>query len=171
MGLSVDVVSVGSTPTACHADDLSGITEMRPGNYALFDMYQAHIGSCQSNEIALSVLTEVIGVYPNRNQILVDAGALALSKDAGAIHSGSEPSFGLVCDLNCHPIPGLTVASLSQEHGKIVVDDSYQSRPLKVGDRLRILPNHSCLVTALFKELNVVENDVVIDRWQPVRGW
>ena len=68
-------MSVGSTPTACHVENLEGVTELRPGNYALFDLFQAQIGSCQTHDIALSVVTEVNGVYPERQTVLIDAGA------------------------------------------------------------------------------------------------
>lgn len=170
-GISVHVVSVGSTPTACHVEDLTGVTEMRPGNYALFDMYQANIGSCKPGDIALSVLTEVIGVYPERDLILVDAGALALSKDPGATHVESQSLYGAICDLNLKQISGLSLTSLSQEHGKIMVGEGFTGPLPEPGERLRILPNHSCLVTALYDALLVVDEGDVVDRWHPVRGW
>ena len=91
------MVSIGSTPTACVVDDLEGVTELRPGNYALFDVFQSAIGSCRLHDIALSVVTEVIGVYPERGMLLIDAGALALSKDPGAVHVTEAIEFGRVC--------------------------------------------------------------------------
>ncbi len=170
-GIGVTVVSVGSTPTACVVKDLTGVTELRPGNYALFDRFQSQIGACTDSDIALSVLTEVIGVYPERGMILVDAGALALSKDPGAIHINSTQSFGTVCTLELEPILGLSLVGLSQEHGKIAIDDSFGGAVPSIGARLRILPNHSCLVTALHKKLYVIESHTITDTWSPVRGW
>lgn len=164
-------VSVGSTPTAMHVVHLDGVTELRPGNYALFDLFQAEIGACDINQVALSVLTEVIGVYPDRNHIIIDAGALALSKDVGATHIHSETHFGLVCDLNLQPIHGLSLVGLSQEHGKIHMEQHYADPMPTVGTRLRILPNHSCLVTALHDRLLVLEHDRLYDTWHPARGW
>ena len=169
-GIPVRVVSVGSTPTACHVQDLSGVTELRPGNYAFFDVFQAQIGSCSTADVALSVLSEVIGVYPDRNTVLIDAGALALSKDPGATHVAENEGFGVVCDLDLRPITGLSLVGLSQEHGKLLVEEGVGST-LRVGDRLRILPNHSCLVTALHESLQVVETGALVGEWRPVRGW
>ena len=80
-GLRVEVVSVGSTPTMTHADRLDGVTEGRPGVYMFHDLFQAAIGSCTTDDIALTVLASVIGIDTGENRFLVDAGALALSKD------------------------------------------------------------------------------------------
>ncbi len=83
-GIPCPIVSGGSTPTAMHSRDFTGITEMRPGVYVFNDLDQEYIGSCAPSDLALSVLASVIGHYPHRNQVLVDAGALALSKDISA---------------------------------------------------------------------------------------
>src|SRR5713101_5145049 len=83
-GIPCPIVSAGSTPTAMHSRDFTGITEMRPGVYVFNDLDQEFIGSCGAGDLALSVLASVIGHYPHRNQVLVDAGALALSKDISA---------------------------------------------------------------------------------------
>jgi len=153
-------------------EDLTGVTEIRPGNYALFDIFQAGIGSCNVEDIALSVVTEVIGVYAERGVILVDAGALALSKDPGPRHVQSDIGFGRVCTLDGTPLSGFSLVGLSQEHGKVSVpEEAAVAGTIRVGDRLRILPNHSCLVTALHDRLHVLEDDVVIATWHPVRGW
>jgi D-serine deaminase-like pyridoxal phosphate-dependent protein len=150
---------------------LSGVTELRPGNYALFDVFQARIGSCSTSDVALSVLSEVIGVYPERNAVLIDAGALALSKDPGATHVAENSGFGVICDLDLRPIPGLALLGLSQEHGKVLIEEGFSGELPKVGDRVRILPNHSCLVTALHPSLHVVDSGALVDEWRPVRGW
>ena len=166
--LAVHTISVGSTPTMAVVDHLDGVTEMRPGNYALFDRVQAMIGSCTMDDVALAVLTEVIGVYPERNTMLIDAGALALSKDAGAQHVSKGTSFGAVCDLDRKRIPDLEIVGLSQEHGKI---HGTSLEKFSIGDRLLILPNHSCLVTALYERLHVWDGRKITDSWQPARGW
>jgi D-serine deaminase-like pyridoxal phosphate-dependent protein len=82
-GIPCPIVSAGSTPTAVHSRNFAGITEMRPGVYVFNDLDQEFIGTCGADDLALSVLASVIGHYPHRNEVLVDAGALALSKDAG----------------------------------------------------------------------------------------
>ena len=170
-GIPCPEVSVGSTPTSSLVEDLTGVTEIRPGNYALFDVFQAGIGSCGVANIALSVVTEIIGVYPARGTILVDAGALALSKDQGPRHVAADAGYGVVCSLDGTPLSGLSLIGLSQEHGKIRVEDAGHIQRLQVGDRLRVLPNHSCLVTALYDALQVLEDDALVDAWRPARGW
>ena len=169
-GLEVPTVSLGSTPTATAFETLDGVTEMRPGNYALFDLFQASIGSCQAQDIALSVITEVVAYYPERRDILVDAGALALSKDSGPSHLKGHSGYGLVCDLEYRKLP-LALLGLSQEHGKIKAAPDFDFASISVGSRLRILPNHSCLVTALYEQLYVAEGEKVTDIWTPTRGW
>ncbi len=167
VGLPVDTVSVGSTPTMMAVEDLTGVTEMRPGNYALFDQVQADIGSCSMEDIAISVVAEVIGVYPERNTLLIDAGALALSKDAGAIHV-NKGGFGTLARPSGEPISTLKLTGLSQEHGKIYGENV---GIFHIGDRIRVTPNHSCLVTALHDVLYIEDRGATVDAWRPVRGW
>jgi D-serine deaminase-like pyridoxal phosphate-dependent protein len=172
-GVPVRSVSVGSTPTIALGQNLEGVTEVRPGNYVFYDCFQAAIGSCRLEDIALSVLTTIIGSYPDRQTILIDAGALALSKDAGPTHLGERPSpFGRVCSPDaCAPLPGLRLISLSQEHGHVVVDPGVSWEALQVGRKLRVLPNHSCLTSALHPRYWLVEGSQVTEAWTPVRGW
>ena len=169
--IQVNTVSLGSTPTATAFEHIPGVTEMRPGNYALFDLFQASIGSCSPSDIALSVISEVIAFYPQRQDILIDAGALAMSKDQGATHLSSSIEFGRICDLNYQTIPHCSLVGLSQEHGKIKTSSNFDFDQIQVGTRVRIIPNHSCLVTALYDQLYVVDGLQVIDQWSPVRGW
>jgi len=169
--IAVTEVSVGSTPTVTAADDLSGVTEVRPGNYLFFDVFQAAIGSCRLDEVAFSVLATVIGVYPERRELVVNAGALALSKDPGPVHVDPDCGFGVAVDpTDQRPIPGLRVASISQEHG-VLRSDPPLDRRWQPGSRLRILPNHSCLAAACFDRFHVVRASEVVDEWRPVRGW
>lgn len=168
-GIAVPAVSLGSTPTASVVEDLSGVTEVRPGNYAFFDCFQAKIGVCSLQDVAFSVLSTVIGVYRERETVIVDAGALALSKDAGAVHVAPDAGYGICLDPRTQaPREDWALYDLSQEHGKISMSGDWS---LSVGDRIRILPNHSCLASALHAEYHVVKGDTVIDHWQPVRGW
>lgn len=157
--------SIGSTPTASVVDRFSDCDEVRPGNYVFYDAFQATIGSCRLEDVAVSVLTTVVGSYPERNAAIVDAGALALSKDLGPEHVDPRFGYGIVCDLDLQPIPARIVA-LSQEHGKLVTETH-----LPVGTRLRIIPNHSCLTAAMFDKYQIVERKKVVDVWKPVRGW
>lgn len=167
-GLDVPCVSVGSTPTACVVDDLTGVDEIRPGNYVFFDAFQAGLGICDLTDVAFSVLTTVVGRHPGRDALVVDAGALALSKDAGTGRDG----YGVACSADGQWIwTDLRVDSLSQEHGVLIASDGLGPSDHPVGEKLRILPNHSCLAAALHDRYHVVRDEAVVDRWSPVRGW
>ncbi|HEX8619418.1 MAG TPA: DSD1 family PLP-dependent enzyme, partial [Thermoanaerobaculia bacterium] len=157
--------SVGSTPTAAVVERFSECDEVRPGNYVFFDAFQATIGSCRLSDVAVSVLTTVVGSYPERQTLIVDAGALALSKDAGPEHIDPRFGYGLVCDLDLNPLP-MRIEALSQEHGRIAT-----KAHVPVGTRLRIVPNHSCLTAAMFDAYQIVDGGKVVDQWRPVRGW
>ncbi len=168
-GVRVGEVSVGSTPTMCAADDLAGVTEIRPGNSAFFDAFQAAIGSCTLADCAFTVLTRVIGSSPARREAVIDAGALALSKDPGPLHVDPAFGFGVVLDVEGNPLPGWRVVSLSQEHGVLRVPEG-AALP-GIGAPLRIVPNHSCLAAALHPSYAVTRTGEVVGEWWPVRGW
>jgi D-serine deaminase-like pyridoxal phosphate-dependent protein len=157
--------SIGSTPTASVVDRFSECDEVRPGNYVFYDAFQATIGSCELADCAVSVLTTVIGSYPERASIIVDAGALALSKDRGPHHVDPDFGYGLVCDLDLRPLP-MRIIALSQEHGRVST-----RAHVPVGTRLRIIPNHSCLTAAMFDTYQIADRGKIVDEWKPVRGW
>ncbi len=159
-GIEVPVVSVGSTPAMTAVDHLDGVDEARPGNYALYDATQAALGSCGIRECAATVLTTVVSRSGSHS--VVDAGALALSKDAGP--PGTAAYGRIFADYDAGEIdPQLRLTSLSQEHGIL-------SAPLAIGTRLRIVPNHSCLTVAQFDAFQVARGEEVVDRWRIWRG-
>jgi D-serine deaminase-like pyridoxal phosphate-dependent protein len=169
LGVDLPEVSVGSTPTLRAIDDLTGITEARPGNYVFFDAIQAAIGSCDLDDVAYSVLATVISVDPEQGRAVIDAGALALSKDPGPSHVDPECGFGLPVTLeDQHPLPGLRIVGLTQEHGTLSGPGVEALHP---GTRIRIIPNHSCLSAACFDRYHVLRGTEVVDQWRPVRGW
>lgn len=169
-GIAVPTVSIGSTPTLSAIDHLHGIDEARPGNYIFFDAFQAAIGSCTLEDCALTVLTAVVHRDRTRRKVVVDAGAIALSKDRGAVEFDEDCGYGHVLNLEGSDL-GLRVQGLSQEHGEISVQDDDLLESLKVGTRLRILANHSCLTAAQHDSYHVLEGGSVIDRWEIRRGW
>jgi D-serine deaminase-like pyridoxal phosphate-dependent protein len=65
----------------------------------------------------------------------------------------------------------LRVDTVSQEHGQIFVEDEATFESLRVGTRLRVLANHSCLTAAQHTHYNVIEDDRIVDRWEIQRGW
>ena len=149
--------------------NLDGVDEIRPGNYAFFDVFQTAIGSCSLSEVAFSVLATVISVFPGQARAVIDAGALALSKDPGPTHVDPDCGYGRIVALeDQHPLPGLSLTSLSQEHGVVEGPGTAALRP---GTRLRVLPNHSCLAAACFDRYHVVQGTRVVEGWRPLRGW
>jgi D-serine deaminase-like pyridoxal phosphate-dependent protein len=174
-GLPCPVVSVGSTPTAHHAADLTGVTEVRAGVFVFFDLVMAGIGICQVDDIALSVLATVIGHQREKGWILVDAGWMALSQDRGTRKQAVDQGYGLVCDITGKPYPDLIVADANQEHGIITVrPGSGGALPdLAIGDRVRILPNHACATGAQHRAYQVVRGsaDRVEAEWPRFGGW
>lgn len=170
-GIPCPIVSVGSTPTAMHARSLEGVSEMRPGVYMFNDLDQLALGSCQPDDLALTVLTTVIGQYPARNQVLVDAGALALSKDISAGEFMPEAGFGTIAGLS-----GLSVTDVNQEHGFVGGGTPLPFERLGIGSRLRVLPNHACMTAAAYDRYHVVDaaldgGRTVVDVWDRVNGW
>ncbi|MBP7669970.1 MAG: alanine racemase [Ferrovibrio sp.] len=182
-GYACPIVSVGSTPTALFAEKLDGVTEMRPGNYVFFDLFQAGLGTCAMIDIAVSVLASVTGRHRVRNHLLIDAGGLALSKDVGANEHRPHTGYGLVClPGGAMPLPGLAVTDVHQEHGLIGPADpglNQANLPFErfpVGSRLRVLPNHSCMTAAMYDRYYVVsgqpgDNGAIIAEWDRVNGW
>lgn len=174
-GVPCPVVSVGSTPTAHAATDLTGVTELRAGVYTFFDLVMAGIGVCTSDDIALSVLTTVIGHQTQRNWIIVDAGWMAMSRDRGTAQQTVDQGYGLVCDVDGNVLDDLIVIQANQEHGVIAVrDGSNRSLPqIAIGTQLRILPNHACATAAQHSAYHVLSatQDEELENWPRFGGW
>jgi hypothetical protein len=116
-GLSCPEVSIGSTPTALSAAKLDGVTEVRAGVYALFDLVMANVGVCTPQDIALSVLTTVIGHQAEKGWTIVDAGWMAMSRDRGTQRQKVDYGYGAVGDVDGNLIDGLVLTGANQEHG------------------------------------------------------
>lgn len=172
-GLPCEVVSVGSTPTALHAERLDGVTEVRAGVYMFQDLFQAAIHSCERQDIALTVLASVIGRRPGENRILLDAGALALSKDRSTERTSRDAGFGLVWDRAGAPAFGeCIIERVYQEHGIAVGSAPLPFGDLRIGARVRVAPNHACLTAAAYDRYHVVDGgDEIVDVWDRVNGW
>jgi D-serine deaminase-like pyridoxal phosphate-dependent protein len=174
-GLPCETVSVGSTPTMVYAERLDGVTEIRPGVYTFFDLDQVGLGVCTEEDIAVSVLATVIGHNRRSERILIDAGALALSKDLSASEFTSNIGFGLVRPVHGAVVPPvhLFVAEVHQEHGLIAAAEGelpWDSLP--IGAKVRILPNHACLTVAPFDRYHIDQGDGLAGvEWSKVSGW
>lgn len=172
-GFDLSIISIGSTPTALFTQDLSGITEVRAGVFAFFDLVMAGLGVCDVQDIAVSVLTTVIGHQPEKGWIIVDAGWMALSRDRGTAKQRVDQGYGIVCDLSGQPISDLIVTAVNQEHGII---SSRSGNPeavlvLPVGTQLRILPNHACATAAQHSGYHVLTEGRHLGYWPRFAGW
>jgi D-serine deaminase-like pyridoxal phosphate-dependent protein len=172
-GLECDVVSLGSTPTMSHVEKLDGVTEARPGVYMFGDLFQAAIGSCTRDDIVVTVLASVIGCRPSKNQVLIDAGAIAMSKDRSTAATDQDAGYGLVWDIHGRESLGeLRVEQVFQEHGIVTSADRLPFDKLAVGTKVRVAPNHSCLTAAAYEKYYVVDGgEDVIAEWDRVNGW
>ncbi len=173
-GLPCPIVSVGSTPTARFARDLTGITEVRAGVYMLGDLFQAGVGSVAIEDIAVSVLATVIGHQRAKGWIIVDAGWMALSRDRGTARQAVDQGYGIVCDTAGRPYPGLIVADANQEHGIVALRKGAGGTlpDLAVGAQIRILPNHACATGAQHDRYHVLDGENrVTGVWPRINGW
>lgn len=173
-GIPCPGVSIGSTPTSLSARELNGVTEVRAGVYVLFDLVMHNVGVCRMNEIALSVLTTVIGHQVEKGWAIVDAGWMAMSRDRGTSKQKRDFGFGQVCTADGTVLPGYVMSGANQEHGIVSrengVDSDIATR-FPIGTQLRILPNHACATGAQFPEYYALKNDDTVEPWKRFYGW
>jgi D-serine deaminase-like pyridoxal phosphate-dependent protein len=155
-GLDPRVVSGGSTPTALRTHEIAGVTEMRPGTYIFNDRTTAAIGACAMDDCALTVLATVVSTAVP-DQAVVDAGSKALGREP--MRGAEGDGFGVVYGRE-----DVIVRGMSEEHGLLDLSRS-DWRPV-VGDRVRIIPNHVCIVVHLFDTVHGVRGETVETSWQ-----
>jgi D-serine deaminase-like pyridoxal phosphate-dependent protein len=174
-GLPCPIVSVGSTPTALSAMQLQGVTEVRAGVYVMFDLVMCNVGVCASEDVALSVLTTVIGHQKDKGWAIVDAGWMAMSRDRGTQNQNVDYGYGQVCDVQGRAMPGYVLSGANQEHGILSLADARIDVDIEkrfpVGTQLRVLPNHACATGAQFPEYQAVVGDEVSATWARFYGW
>jgi len=173
--LPCPVVSVGSTPTATYAEDLTGVTEVRAGVFVFFDLVMAGLDVCAVDDIAISVFCSVIGHQRDKNWIIVDAGWMAMSRDRGTAKQKIDQGYGIVCDARGKPYPELIMADANQEHGILALRPGARGPlpDLPLGALVRILPNHACATAAQHSAYQVVrgESDEIRATWPRIGGW
>ncbi|MFN0178222.1 MAG: alanine racemase [Gemmatimonadales bacterium] len=154
-GLEPGIVSGGSTPTAFDAHLIPGLTEIRPGTYCYNDREIVSTGSATREDCAFTVLATVVSTAVP-GQAVCDAGCKALGREP--LRAGSGNGFGELLDH-----PEVTVKGMSEEHG--ILDLSQTSWRPKVGDRVRIIPNHVCIVTHLNDFIHGIRGERVETTW------
>jgi len=158
-GIGVEEISVGATPTARFSAQLPGITELRPGNYIYYDRMQVALGSATWDDCALTVLARVVS-RPAPDRLILDSGSKTLTND---VARGTGAGYGAVLKSLDSFVPddALLIERLSEEHATVRVDGDCALAP---GDLVRIVPNHSCVVSNLMDEVWVVDGDEVQDQ-------
>jgi D-serine deaminase-like pyridoxal phosphate-dependent protein len=154
-GVPPNAVSGGSTPTAWQMHRVPGVTEMRPGTYVYNDRDTADLGACGWEDCALTVLATVIS-RSVPGQAVIDAGSKALGREP--LRGVSTDGFGLVRDQ-----PDVVVTRMSEEHG--ILDLSKTAWNPQVGEQVRIIPNHVCIVVHLNDMIYGVRGNVVETNW------
>lgn len=154
-GLEVETVSVGLTVAAKITATVPGITETRPGTYVFYDRSGVYHGVAAWEQCAARVLATVV-TRPARDRVLLDAGSKTLTSDM-TIFRPPVPGYGHVIGH-----PDWTIEKLSEEHGWVTIpaDD-----PVRVGERVEIIPNHICPVVNLFDEMTLVRGNEVVGHW------
>jgi D-serine deaminase-like pyridoxal phosphate-dependent protein len=161
-GVRCDEISVGATPTARFSIEQRGVTEMRPGNYVYFDRTQVGLGAAAWSDCALTVLARVVS-RPAGDRVILDSGSKTLTNDLARGFS-ALPGYGAVLqDLHAAvPDERLVIERLSEEHA--TVRGASGSRALPTGTLVRVVPNHSCVVSNLVDEVWIVDGDRVVER-------
>ena len=162
VGIEVSEVSVGSTPGTLASDSYDGITEIRPGNYVFMDRMPLRLKLIELNQIALSVLATVVS--QNSDYFVIDAGSKTLSSDKGAHGMSGMEGFGLAYPANRFEDKDykMIVAKLSEEHGFVLRKDFN----LEIGAKLRLVPNHSCVVANLLDTYTVLKDGHITEQWE-----
>ena len=154
-GVEPRVVSGGSTPTAWRTHEIPGVSEMRPGTYIYNDRTTAVIGACRMDECALTVLATVVSTAVP-GQAVIDAGSKSLGREP--MRGAEGEGFGIVLDHQ-----GVFVGAMSEEHGLLDLSRT-EWRPA-VGDRVRVIPNHACIVVHLFDIVNGMRGETLETSW------
>jgi D-serine deaminase-like pyridoxal phosphate-dependent protein len=163
-GATIDEISVGATPTARFSATTAGLTELRPGNYVYFDRTQVALGAAALQDCALTVLATVVTRHEDR--LIFDSGSKTLTNDAarGAGNEGYGAVLTQVEDVSAIDA-NLRIERLSEEHATVRMLDGASA--LQPGQRVRIVPNHSCVVSNLVDDVVLVDGTRVVD-WLPV---
>jgi D-serine deaminase-like pyridoxal phosphate-dependent protein len=163
-GIALDEISVGATPTLRFSAGQHGVTELRPGNYVYFDRTQVALGAASLDDCALTVLATVVSKHPGR--IILDSGSKTLTNEQargispaagyGAILAGDSDGLDYAREID----DALTIERLSEEHATVRVNGTTRLEP---GDRVRVVPNHSCVVSNLVDVVRLVDGDEVME--------
>jgi D-serine deaminase-like pyridoxal phosphate-dependent protein len=154
-GIACAIVSSGGTPSLYEAHLVPSATEHRAGTYIYNDRSMVRAGHCTEADCAMHILATVVS-RPTPDRAVIDAGSKALTSDLLGF-----ADYGTVIGY-----PAAVISGLSEEHGVIDLSKCEGERP-KIGDRIRIIPNHTCVVSNLFDTM-VFHRDGVVTRVEDV---
>ena len=156
-GHRIEVVTVGSTPTARHAARVDGVTELRPGVYAFLDLKQVSLGPWSLDECALTVLATVVS-HARPDKYVIDGG---LKTFAGENYDWG--TYGRFLDA-----PDVLVTRATEEHGIVLLPEGVADPGWKIGEKVRVIVNHACGATNMHDWLYAVDGERIVDRWQVI---
>jgi D-serine deaminase-like pyridoxal phosphate-dependent protein len=151
-------ISMGDSASASLVSDFSGIDILRPGNFVYYDLMQQKLGSCNYENIALTVACPVVSIHKERNEVIIYGGVVHFSKEFLIDEKGNK-FFGIpvIYDSefkNFKIIENAYVKALSQEHGIIKIE-SEEIDNIKHGQIIGILPIHACLTADLLLDSSI----------------
>ncbi len=149
-GFALPIVSGGTTPTMWHSHQVAGMNEIRPGTYIFNDRNTVIAGACTPEDCAASILSTVVSTSVPE-QFVIDGGSKTFSSDRAA-----ADGFGVFLDT-----PDALFAKMNEEHGYVF----HPGHRRKVGDRVRVLPNHICVAVNLHERIYGVRGDEVVETW------
>ncbi len=157
------ICSVGDTPACSLLNNFEGMDEIRPGNFAFYDLQQWKIGSCSMYKIAVAMACPVVSKNDERKEILIYGGGVHFSKEVDTLKDGT-PYFGYIVKLNENgwelPDKKSYIRALSQEHGIIKASDDFYNG-IKIGDVVGVLPIHSCMTADCMKKMFTLDGEEI----------
>ena len=150
--IPLEVISCGGTPTALQSHSLAPLTELRVGTYIYNDRMIMAAGAASLSDCAFTILATVVS-RPTEDRAILDSGSKTLSSDV--MPPGKGEGYGFLPDY-----PDAIVTSLKEEHG--IVDLSKCSARPEIGERVRVIPNHVCVVTNLHNEVHLHRDGEVL---------
>ena len=149
-GFELPIVSGGSTPTEWHSHEVRGMNEIRPGTYIFNDRNTIISGACTPEDCAATIIATVVSTCVP-GQFVIDGGSKTFSSDKAA-----ADGFGVLVDT-----PDAYFEKMNEEHGQV----KHAGHARKVGDRVRILPNHVCVAVNLQERIYGVRGDQIVETW------
>ncbi|GIP36426.1 alanine racemase [Paenibacillus sp. J2TS4] len=150
-GLSIERVSVGSTPTAPYAAQVEGVTEIRPGTYIFYDRMQTRLQVCSPEDWAASVIVTVVSI-PSPDLVVIDGGSKTFATDV----QPNQPPLNLQGFGTVMGYPDAVLERMNEEHGMIRMNGPHS---LAIGDTLAIVPNHICSTINLHDTVYLKDGD------------